>query len=257
MTELLPALLVFSLGLAATVAPLTATVLADADEEHAGIASGVNNAIARAAGLLGVAALGAVIAAQFTGTLDDRLAGTTLSPRGQAAVARGRRRARSARADVSGLPIAEAVEIAAATEAAAVSRVPLRHGDQRRARRPRRPSSGCARAQPAPRGQLRRLPRGPARGRPGRRRARAPGRRARVSDHASSDSACARVAAIVSSPRVVRRSSVGSIASPGTTTSRAPRRVRSGRSAAASPRARRARSARRATDRAGPGTSRR
>ena len=55
-TQLLPALLVFSVGLAATVAPLTATVLADADEEHAGIASGTNNAIARAAGLLGVAA---------------------------------------------------------------------------------------------------------------------------------------------------------------------------------------------------------
>ena len=69
-TELLPALLVFSLGLSATVAPLTATVLADADEEHAGIASGINNAIARAAGLLGVAAIGAVIAAQFAGELE-------------------------------------------------------------------------------------------------------------------------------------------------------------------------------------------
>ncbi len=71
MTELLPALVVFSLGLSATVAPLTATVLSDADEEHAGIASGVNNAIARAGGLLGVAALGAVIAAQFSGALRE------------------------------------------------------------------------------------------------------------------------------------------------------------------------------------------
>ena len=119
-TQLLPALLVFSIGLAATVAPLTATVLADADEEHAGIASGVNNAIARAAGLLGVAALGAVIAAQFTGSLDDRLAGTTLSPAGQAAVAEAKTRT-LARADVSGLPIGEAVTIARATEASAVS----------------------------------------------------------------------------------------------------------------------------------------
>ena len=49
-TDLLPALLVFSLGLAVTVAPLTATVLAEADESNAGIASGVNNAIARVAG---------------------------------------------------------------------------------------------------------------------------------------------------------------------------------------------------------------
>jgi predicted MFS family arabinose efflux permease len=54
-TDLFPALLVFSLGLSATVAPLTATVLADADENNAGIASGVNNAIARVAQLLAVA----------------------------------------------------------------------------------------------------------------------------------------------------------------------------------------------------------
>ena len=119
-TELLPALMVFSIGLAATVAPLTATVLADADEERAGIASGVNNAIARAAGLLGVAALGAVIAAQFTGTLDDRLAGESLTPAGQAVVAEAKTRT-LARADVSGLPTDEAVTIAQATEAAAVS----------------------------------------------------------------------------------------------------------------------------------------
>ena len=85
-TELLPALVVFSIGLSATVAPLTATVLSDADEEHAGIASGVNNAIARAGGLLGVAALGAVIAAQFSGALRDRIDTTTLSPAGQAVV---------------------------------------------------------------------------------------------------------------------------------------------------------------------------
>jgi len=64
-TELFPALLIFSLGLVATVAPLTATVLADADEHNAGIASGVNNAIARVASLLCVAALGAVVSAVY------------------------------------------------------------------------------------------------------------------------------------------------------------------------------------------------
>jgi EmrB/QacA subfamily drug resistance transporter len=57
LTGVLPAVLVFGAGLALTVAPLTATVLAAADEAHAGIASGVNNAVARTAQLLAVAAV--------------------------------------------------------------------------------------------------------------------------------------------------------------------------------------------------------
>jgi EmrB/QacA subfamily drug resistance transporter len=55
--DVLPGVAVFGLGLSATVAPLTATVLASADVRHAGVASGVNNAVARAAGLLAVAGL--------------------------------------------------------------------------------------------------------------------------------------------------------------------------------------------------------
>jgi len=61
-TTLLPALLLFAVGLSLIVAPLTATVLADAGPGDAGIASGVNNAIARVAGLLGIAVVGAAIA---------------------------------------------------------------------------------------------------------------------------------------------------------------------------------------------------
>ena len=60
--ELLPPLLVFSCGLSLIVAPLTSTVLAEAGERDAGIASGVNNAVARVAGLLGIAVVGAAIA---------------------------------------------------------------------------------------------------------------------------------------------------------------------------------------------------
>ncbi len=60
--ELLPPLLVFSVGLSMIVAPLTATVLADAGELDAGIASGTNNAVARVAGLLGIAVVGAAVA---------------------------------------------------------------------------------------------------------------------------------------------------------------------------------------------------
>ncbi len=61
----LPAVVVFALGLSLTVAPLTATVLAAASAEHAGVASAVNNAVARAAGLLAVATL--PVAAGITG----------------------------------------------------------------------------------------------------------------------------------------------------------------------------------------------
>ena len=60
-TDVLPAVLIFGLGLCAVVAPLTATVLASADVRHAGVASGVNNAVARAAGLIAVAALPAAV----------------------------------------------------------------------------------------------------------------------------------------------------------------------------------------------------
>ncbi|MDL5158614.1 MFS transporter [Actinomycetospora sp. Odt1-22] len=56
-TDVLPAVVLFALGLSATVAPLTATVLDAADDRHAGIASGVNNAVARAANLLAVAVI--------------------------------------------------------------------------------------------------------------------------------------------------------------------------------------------------------
>jgi hypothetical protein len=57
----LPAAIVFGLGLSLTVAPLTAAVLGAVDTERAGIASGVNNAVARLAGLLAVAVLPAAV----------------------------------------------------------------------------------------------------------------------------------------------------------------------------------------------------
>lgn len=58
--QVFPAMVVFGFGLALTVSPLTAAILGAADSEQAGIASAVNNAVARVAGLLPIAALGAI-----------------------------------------------------------------------------------------------------------------------------------------------------------------------------------------------------
>jgi EmrB/QacA subfamily drug resistance transporter len=63
--EVLPGVLLFGAGLVTTVAPLTVTVLAAVEDRHAGLASGVNNAVARTAGLLAVAVL--PVAAGITG----------------------------------------------------------------------------------------------------------------------------------------------------------------------------------------------
>src|SRR6059058_4532692 len=91
LTDLLPALVVFSLGLSATVAPLTATVLADAEESNAGIASGINNALARVAGLIAIAAIPALVSVRFASTLEQNVAGLRLSAAGRQALAQARR----------------------------------------------------------------------------------------------------------------------------------------------------------------------
>ncbi len=103
--DVLPALLVFSLGLSFTVSPLTATVLADASEMDAGIASAVNNAIARTAGLVAVAAVGAVVAS-FYGTRVDARLGHRLPASSQAAV-RAAKRHTFGTIDAAALPAAD------------------------------------------------------------------------------------------------------------------------------------------------------
>ncbi len=90
LTEVLPPLLIFSLGLSMTVAPLTAAVLAGSEQE-AGIASGVNNAVARVAGLLGTAAVGAAISSAFVARFNARVGAVKLDPGAQAALREARR----------------------------------------------------------------------------------------------------------------------------------------------------------------------
>ena len=109
-TEVLPAILVFGLGLSATVAPLTATALNSVPENQVGIASGINNGVSRVAGLLAIAVLGALIAGSFSSTIDDNLSGAQLSPRAQAAVSKAKDKALGA-ADTGGLPANEAATV--------------------------------------------------------------------------------------------------------------------------------------------------
>jgi EmrB/QacA subfamily drug resistance transporter len=67
--DVLPGVLIFGLGLSATVAPLTNTVLGAVPQHNAGVASGINNQVARVASLIAIAAIGAVVAAAFESSL--------------------------------------------------------------------------------------------------------------------------------------------------------------------------------------------
>jgi hypothetical protein len=115
----LPPLLVFSLGLSMTVAPLTAAVLAGVDTSQAGIASGVNNAIARVAGLIGVAGVGAVVAGSFASTLEQRLTHVPLGPAGRTAVEQAKKLPLGL-PEAHGLPPAQAHALTVAAEQASV-----------------------------------------------------------------------------------------------------------------------------------------
>ncbi len=118
-SDVLPGVLVFALGLAMTVAPLTAAVLAGAEQSQAGIASGVNNAIARVAGLLGTAAVGAAVAGSFGSALHRYLAGVRLGAAGHGAVHRAMRLPLGL-PDVSSLPAAQGRALRRAAEEASL-----------------------------------------------------------------------------------------------------------------------------------------
>jgi EmrB/QacA subfamily drug resistance transporter len=119
LSEVLPALLVFGLGLAMLVAPLTATVLGAVEEDHAGVAAAVNTTLSRVAQLFAVAVLGAVVSIAFASHVDATLRPTALDPAGRAAISRAKRQPLGS-PSLTGVPPGERVLLGATFEDASV-----------------------------------------------------------------------------------------------------------------------------------------
>ena len=82
-TTFFPAIVVLGLGMSLVIAPLTTTAMSSVSGSHSGLASGVNNAVSRTAGLLAIPVLGIFVFLVFSGSLDARVQNLDLSPKAQ------------------------------------------------------------------------------------------------------------------------------------------------------------------------------
>jgi hypothetical protein len=116
--DVLPGVLVFGLGLSATVAPLTATALNSVAENRVGVASGINNAVSRIAGVLAIAIFGALIAGKFGTTVDNKLGDAQLGAQANRAISKAKDNPLQT-PSTSGVPAAQATQVESATVAGA------------------------------------------------------------------------------------------------------------------------------------------
>ncbi|HEY6477157.1 MAG TPA: MFS transporter [Polyangia bacterium] len=119
LTTFFPGIATLGIGMGLTVAPLTTAVMGAVDPRHAGVASGINNAVARTAGLLAVAALGLLLFSRFNQVLDGALARLPLGEGALRAI--DAQRARLGGADFSAFAPALRGPLRAAFEAAYVA----------------------------------------------------------------------------------------------------------------------------------------
>ena len=112
-TTFFPAVVVQGLGMSLVIAPLTTTAMDSVEGQHSGLASGVNNAVSRTAGLLAIAVLGIFVFAAFSSGLDGRMANLDLTSEQRATL-------ESEKVDLAGAEVPEGVggETAAAVERA-------------------------------------------------------------------------------------------------------------------------------------------
>ena len=119
-TSFFPAVVVMSLGMTVVISPLTTTVMNALPTSESGIASGVNNAVSRAASLLAIAVLGLVVAATFASSLDSHLSSLHVRPAVKSAI--DAQKSKYAAATIpAGVPPAQAAKLELALKEAFVA----------------------------------------------------------------------------------------------------------------------------------------